>query len=179
MSDTQDTRPLRAGEPAPWFIAATSANPQFGFASIGGIVVALLFVGSLSSPGRPGAPGCGDRLQRHLRRRGRHASRGQHGPRGPQFRSPGRPDPRAALHLGLRRRRERTVRRTLRRSGHASAVRDGRGASHRGHRRRVPGPENSSPACAPSCRRNASGGGRRPPRCSPCRASSNRRSAAP
>lgn len=42
--------PLRPGDPAPWFVGATSANPQYVFASTAGRYVALCFVDSSRSP---------------------------------------------------------------------------------------------------------------------------------
>lgn len=55
MTDPADTSlaPLpgpRIGEPAPWFVARSSANPRFTFHTIAGRYVALCFVGSAEHP---------------------------------------------------------------------------------------------------------------------------------
>ncbi|MFZ4408550.1 MAG: 2OG-Fe(II) oxygenase [Paracraurococcus sp.] len=47
MSDhATQIHPPRPGEPAPWFLAATTANPEYAFASVAGRYILLLFVGA-------------------------------------------------------------------------------------------------------------------------------------
>ena len=56
MSDTAAdkiaARPpgLRVGEPAPWFVARSTANPRFTFHTAAGRYVVLGFVGSSQHP---------------------------------------------------------------------------------------------------------------------------------
>lgn len=40
-------RPYTAGEPAPWFRAASADNPSFNFSALGGFYIVLTFAGSL------------------------------------------------------------------------------------------------------------------------------------
>lgn len=47
--------PLSPGDPAPWFEAATAANPRFQFAAAAGRYVLMAFPGPASNPGAAGA----------------------------------------------------------------------------------------------------------------------------
>jgi predicted 2-oxoglutarate/Fe(II)-dependent dioxygenase YbiX len=52
LTDQRSTAPagLAAGDPAPWFFAATAANPRYNFASVAGRYVLLVFPGPASHP---------------------------------------------------------------------------------------------------------------------------------